>query len=49
MIVGAAVWVGMLLVEAGLADSRQRRRDFEAAELAAKARGEASADPWQTE
>ena len=48
-IVGAAVWAGVLLVEAGLAVSRQRRRDCEAADRAAKGRGEAIADPWQTE
>jgi len=37
------------LFEAGLHDRRQSHRDREAADLAAKARGEAGADPWQTD
>jgi hypothetical protein len=49
MIVGGAIWSVILLFEAGLQDRRQARSDREAADLAAKARGEAGADPWQTE
>jgi hypothetical protein len=49
MIVGCAIWVVILLFEAGLQDQREARRDREAADLAAKARGEAGADPWQTD
>ncbi len=39
-IVGALIWVGGLLFEAHKEDRRQRRRDREAADQAAKARGE---------
>jgi hypothetical protein len=47
-IVGAVVWFGVLLFEGGLEDRRRSRREHEAAELAAKARGEAGTDPWHT-
>jgi hypothetical protein len=49
MIVGGAMWLVILLFEAGLQDRRQACRDREAADLAAKARGEAGADPSQTD
>jgi hypothetical protein len=48
-IAGGAVWFAVLLFEAGRTDRRQRRRDREAADLAAKARGEALVNTWQTE
>ncbi len=48
MIVVAVIWVIVLLVEGGLHDRRQARREREKAELAAKARGEPSSDPWDT-
>ncbi len=49
MFVGAAVWLGVLFLEAALEDTRQRRRDREAADLAAKAHGEPGTNPWQQE
>jgi hypothetical protein len=49
MIVGALVWFGVLLFEGGRVDRRRTLRDREAADLAAKARGEAPADPWQAD
>lgn len=36
----------VLVIELGLHDRRQKRREREAADLAAKARGEGRADPW---
>ncbi len=49
LIVGIIAWLGVLIYEAYLLDRRQARRDHEAADLAAKARGESSADPWPSE
>ena len=46
MVTGGVVWIGVLLVEAGLHDRRQAHRDQEAASLAAKARGAGSAGHW---
>ena len=49
MIVGAVLWFAVLVFEERLESGRQARRDRVAADLAAKSRGEAGADPWQTE
>ena len=48
LIVGFVVWYGVAIFEAVLEIRRQFRRDREAADLAAKARGETKADPWQS-
>jgi hypothetical protein len=48
-IAGGSIWFAILLFEAWRTDCRQRRRDREAADLAAKARGEFLADTWQNE
>ena len=45
-IVGAAIWFGALMFEAALQDRRRAHREREAADLAAKARGEATANAW---
>jgi hypothetical protein len=44
---GCVAWFGVLLFEAFRLDRRQTRREREAADLAAKARGEPAADPWR--
>ncbi len=49
MIVGAVVWVGVLFFEAHRQTQSQSRRQQEAADLAAKGRNEAVADPWDQE
>ena len=47
MIVVGVAWLAVLLREAALQDRHQALRDREAADLAAKARGEANVDRWQ--
>lgn len=47
--VGIVVWLGVLLFGVGRADRRKSRRDQEAADLAAKGRGEAVVDPWRAD
>ncbi len=47
--VGCIVWFGVLLFEGFRLDHRVALRDREAADLAAKARGELAADPWRAE
>ena len=47
-IVASVIWVTVFMVEVELADRRRRRRTRERADLAAKARGEACPDPWET-
>jgi hypothetical protein len=42
------IWGLVLCIEVVLQDRRGSQRDREAAELAAKARGEAASDPWRT-
>ena len=49
IIVGLVVWFGVLFFEAYRLDRRQGARDREAADRAAKARGELAADPWRAE
>jgi hypothetical protein len=49
LIVGIVAWFAVLFYEAYLLDRRTTRRDREAADLAAKARGESSVDPWPSE
>ena len=48
MIVASVIWVTVLMVEAGLQDWRKAQRDREKADLAAKARGKPSSDPWES-
>ncbi len=49
LVVGLLVWIGVLGVEAFRDSRRQSRRDREAADLAAKGRGERDVDPWELE
>jgi hypothetical protein len=49
LIVGAIVWLGVVILEAHQLVRRQARREREAADLAAKARGEPVADPWRAD
>jgi hypothetical protein len=48
-IVWPIIWFTVLIVEGGLSDYRKARRDREAADLAAKARGDAVVDTWPIE
>jgi hypothetical protein len=49
LIVGTVVWLVVLFFEAFRVDRRQAASDREAADLAAKHRGESTADPWRAE
>jgi hypothetical protein len=49
LVVGCVVWFGVLIFEAHRFDRPRVRREQEAADLAAKARGETTADPWRAE
>jgi hypothetical protein len=49
VIVGLVAWFGVFLYKVYLLDRRTARRDREAADLAAKTRGESLVDPWPSE
>ena len=49
MIMGGGLWWAVLLFEAWRTDRRQKRRDREAADLAAKGGGETVDDSWRVE
>lgn len=49
LVAGGAAWLAILLFRMHLADRRRSRQMREAADLAAKARGEAAVDPWRAD